>query len=94
MKEDPKILRIPQQHNESLADAVAHVLLRPTVQAAMTLIEYNKNVEIFINTLVADLEKQCKLASKPQLVRAEALLMTQAHTHWTHSSTPSHVAPR
>jgi hypothetical protein len=43
--------------------------------------EYNKNVsEISINTLVSDLEKQCELASKAQLVRAEALLMTQAHT--------------
>src|SRR4029453_4476048 len=77
LQEDPKVLRIPQQHSETLADAVAHASLRPTVQAAMTLMEYNKNVgEISINTLVADLEKQCELASKAQLVRAEALLMT------------------
>jgi hypothetical protein len=81
MQKDPKVLRIPQQHSETLADALAHASLRPTVQAAMTLMEYNKNVgEISINTLVADLEKQCELASKAHLVRAEALLMTQAHT--------------
>ena len=81
LQKDPKALRIPQQHSETLADAFAHASLRPTVQAAMTLMEYNKNVgEMSINTLVADLEKQCELASKAHLVRAEALLMTQAHT--------------
>jgi hypothetical protein len=81
LQEDPKVLRIPQQHSETLADAFAHASLRPTVQAAMTLMEYNKNVgEISINTLVADLEKQCELASKGELVRAEALLMSQAQT--------------
>jgi hypothetical protein len=81
MQKDPKVLRIPQQHSETLADALAHASLRPTVQAAMTLLGCNKDVgEMSINTLVADLEKQCNLASKGELVRAEALLMTQAHT--------------
>lgn len=81
LQKDPKVLRIPQKHSETLADAVAHASLRPTVQAAMTLMEYNKSVgQISINTLVADLEKQCKLANKGELTRAEALLMTQAHT--------------
>jgi hypothetical protein len=81
LQKDPKALRIPQKHSETLADAVAHASLRPTVQAAMTLLGCNKDVgEMSINTLVADLEKQCNLASKGELVRAEALLMTQAHT--------------
>jgi len=33
-----------------------------------------------INTLVADLSKQCDLASEGDLARTEALLITQAHT--------------
>ena len=81
MQKDPKVLRIPQQHSETLADAFAHASLQPTVQASMTLMEYNKNVgEMSINTLVADLSKQCDLASKGDLARAEALLTAQAHT--------------
>src|SRR4030095_4300719 len=81
MQKDPKVLRIPQQHNETLADAFAHASLRPTVPAAVTLMEYNKNVgRKSINTLVAALSKQCDLASKGDLARAEALLTAQAHT--------------
>jgi hypothetical protein len=82
MKQDPKPLRVQRQRTETVADALAHMSLRPTVQAAITLMEYNKNLlgEISINTLVADLGKQCELASKGDLARAEALLTAQAHT--------------
>ena len=80
-KEDPKALRVKRQPTEALADAMAHTSLRPTVQAALTLLDYNKAFgEMSINTLVADLGKQCELANKGDLSRAEALLTAQAHT--------------
>ena len=80
-KGDQKALRIDQQRNETPAEALAHALLRPTFQAAVTLVHYNKDFgEIGTNTLIADLRKQCELASNGNLARAEALLMTQAHT--------------
>ena len=80
-KEDPKALRVEQQQAEMSADVLARTSLRPTVQAALTLLDYNKAFgELSINTLVDDLGKQCELASKGDLSRAEALLMVQAHT--------------
>ena len=78
---DPKALRILQQRTETPADALAHTLLQPTVQAACTLMEFNKAFgEMAINTLVADLNKQCHRASEGDLARTEALLIAQAHT--------------
>jgi hypothetical protein len=80
-KEDPKALRMQQQEGETPADSRARTSLRPTVQAALTLMDYNKAFgEVSINVLVADLGKQCELASKGDLARTEALLMAQAHT--------------
>src|SRR5262245_35757712 len=81
LKEDPKALHVLQQPTETPADALAHTPLRPTVQAAVTLMEFNKSFgEMSINTLVANLAKQCDLASKGDLRRAEVLLTAQAHT--------------
>jgi hypothetical protein len=78
---DPKALELRCQHAETTADALAHTSLRPTVQAALTLMDYNKAFgEMSINTLITDLGKQCELASSGDLGRAEALLIAQAHT--------------
>jgi len=53
-KEDPKALRVERQPTEALADAMAHTSLRPTVQAALTLLDYNKAFgEMSINTLLS-----------------------------------------
>src|SRR6266508_2063444 len=79
--EDPNSLRVQRQKAEAVADALAHTSLRPTVQAALTVRDYNKAFgELSINTLVADLGKQCELATNGDLGRAEAMLMAQAHT--------------
>lgn len=78
---DPKALFVERGNAETESDALAHTSLRPTVQAALTLREYNKVFgEMSVNTLVDDLGKQCELASKGDLSRAEALLTAQAHT--------------
>ncbi len=79
--EDPKALRVERAESESPAEALAHTSLRPSVQAALTLMDYNKAFgEMSLNTLVADLVQQCKLSNNGDLSRAEALLTTQAHT--------------
>ena len=79
--ENPRALYIVRQQKETMADALAHASLRPTVQAALTLMDYNKLFgEISVNSLVTDLGKQCELASTGDLARAEALLVAQAHT--------------
>ena len=81
LKEDPRALCILQKPAESPADALAHTVTRPTVQAATTLMNYNKDFgEIAINTLVNDLETECKLANNGDLARAEMILMAQAQT--------------
>ena len=80
-KEDPKALKLTQQPTEARSDALAHASLRPTVQAALTLMDYNKGFgELSINALVDDLGKQCERASGGDLKRAEAILTAQAHT--------------
>lgn len=79
--ENPKALRVDAQAGETTAAALARTSLRPTVQAAVTLLDYNKGFgELSINTLVDDLGKQCHLASGGNLGRAEAMLTVQAHT--------------
>jgi hypothetical protein len=78
---NPKALEVPRYASESSADALAHAALRPTVQAALTLMDYNKGFgELAINTLITDLRQQCEQASKGDLNRVEALLTAQAHT--------------
>lgn len=80
-KKDPKALNVTQQPSEGKPEAMARTSLRPTVQAALTLMDYNKAFgELSINTLVDDLGKQCELASSGDLTRAEAILTTQAQT--------------
>jgi hypothetical protein len=74
-------LRIDRKETETSAAALAHASLRPTIQAAVTLHEFNKHFgELSMNTLVDDLVHQCTLANKGDLSRAEALLTAQAHT--------------
>ena len=55
------------------------MILRPTAQAAVTVMEY-RGREISIETLAEDLRKECELASNGDFVRTEALLLAQAHT--------------
>ena len=80
-EEDPRALQVVQQPTETSADALARTTLRPTVQAALTLLDYNKSFgELSITALVDELVKQCELANKSDLSRAESLLTAQAHT--------------
>jgi hypothetical protein len=81
-KPDRERLNVVRQHPaETQAETMAHTSLLPAVQAALTLMEYNKAFgEMSINTLVDDLGRQCELARNGDLRRTEALLTAQAHT--------------
>ncbi len=81
-KEQPHALQVKQKmQTETLADAIARTSLEPSVQAALTVMDYNKEFgELSINKLVDSLVKQSELANKGDLSRAEAILITQAHT--------------
>jgi hypothetical protein len=80
-KEDPRALRILRKPTESPAEALARASLRPSIQAATTIMNYNKDFgDMAINTLVDDLEAQSKLANNGDLARAETILIAQAQT--------------
>lgn len=77
----PEALKIERPANQTMTEAATHAALRPTIQAAVTLLEYNKAFgELSINALVDDLVQQCTLASDGDLKRPEAMLIAHAHT--------------
>ena len=78
---DPRALTVSQQPEELPGDTLARTALRPSVQAALTLMEFNKTFgEVSLNGLVDNLVAQCDSVSKGDLSRPEALLVAQAHT--------------
>lgn len=83
-KSDPPkdALSLERVPGQSDAAAVASMILRPTIRAAVTTKVYSQVVgaELEIPALVSALNDQCKQASSGNLGRAEALLVSQAHT--------------
>jgi hypothetical protein len=79
--EDSQPPQVSQHESETPADVLARNMLKPSVQAALTVKDYNKSLgEMSINTLVFALSDQCEAASSGDLKRGEALLTAQAHT--------------
>ncbi len=67
--------------NEDDGVVIARTVLRPTVQAAMTLQDYGKRFgDLDLTGLVDALTVQTEAASEGDLGRGEAMLTTQAHT--------------
>ena len=67
--------------DEDRAAALARAVLRPTVQAAVTLKEYGKSYgDLELAGLVDALSAQTKATTDGDLARAEAMLTVQAHT--------------
>lgn len=63
------------------AALIAQTVLRPSVQAAATLQQFKLITgDVELGALVEELQDQAKLASSGDLERAEAMLVTQAHT--------------
>jgi hypothetical protein len=83
--EKPHQLQIDRRPDESEGAAIAQARLRPTVQAAVTLLSWgNVNGGALagadINAMVNELAKQAKAASSNDLARLEAMLTVQAHS--------------
>lgn len=80
-KREPE-LTIPAKPDEDERVALARASLRPTVQGAVTLREYNKGNfgDLPLNGLVASLSDQCKAVIDGDLERPESLLTVQAQT--------------
>jgi hypothetical protein len=68
--------------SEDAETALARAALRPTVQAAITVREYEGRAfdSLKLDALVAELSAQANAANGGDLKRAEAMLVVQAHT--------------
>ncbi len=80
-KRDPNNITVPAIPNEDEAVSLARTVLRPTVQAAVTVKDYLKGFgELDLSGLVDGLSAQTKATTEGDLGRGEAMLTTQAHT--------------
>lgn len=80
-KRDSKQLYATAKPNESEVDAKARTMLQPTVQAALTLMDYGKSFgELDITALMDSLNEQTAATRKNDLGQGEAMLVAQAHT--------------
>ena len=68
--------------DETMADAVAHAVLRPTVGAATTLMRFGKGTskQVELMPLINALAEQTAAVNSGQMGRGEAMLAAQAHT--------------
>jgi len=76
-------LQVWGEPDESDAEVLARWVMRPSVNAALTMRGFSHAVagmELDLNALVAELAGQCKAASEGDLSRPEAMLVAQAHT--------------
>jgi len=74
-------LTVHTKPGEDYGLATARLVLRPTVQAAVTLKEYDKNYgDLKLNHLISALVEQTEASNDGDMGRAEAMLTTQAHT--------------
>ncbi len=74
-------IRARNSAGEDPALMLAQTVLRPSVQGATTLGEYNKSLqELDLTGLMDALGAQIKAINDGDLSRAEAMLTTQAHT--------------
>ena len=80
-KSDEDQLVVRARPDDEPGQAVARSALRPTVQAAVTLKEYDKNFgDLKLNHLISALVEQTEASNEGDMKRAEAMLTTQAHT--------------
>ncbi len=81
-KRDPSQIVATRPPDEDEAVAIARTVLRPTVQAAVTLQEYGKSSygNLDLLGLIDALTAQTKAATDGDLGRGEAMLAAQAHS--------------
>ena len=80
-KRDPNQITAMAKPSEDQAAGIARTVIRPTVQAAVTLKEYGKPFgDLDLTGLIDSLTEQTNAATEGDLGRAEAMLAAQAHT--------------
>ena len=80
-KRDPNPITAMAKPSEDQAAGIARTVIRPTVQAAVTLKEYGKPFgDLDLTGLIDSLTEQTNAATEGDLGRAEAMLAAQAHT--------------
>ncbi len=78
---EPDQLFVYTNPGEDFGLATARSVLRPTVQAAVTLKEYDKKYgDLKLKNLIDALLEQTKASNDGDLSRAEAMMAAQAHT--------------
>jgi hypothetical protein len=74
-------LQVRVKRDDDAQVAMARTVLRPSVRAAITAQAYSKQLgEVGLTELVDELATQNANVSKGDMTRAEAMLMSQAHT--------------
>lgn len=82
-KRDPHALTVQAGPNDDKDAILAQAMLHPTLQGAITTLTYSvmgSRVGVTLDALVAELREQSDKANRGDLQRAEAMLITQAHT--------------
>jgi len=80
-KHNPGAINALSPPDEDDATVFGRTVLRPTVQAAVTLKGYDKSYgDLDLNGLIVALTGQTKASRDGDMGRAEAMLTTQAHT--------------
>ena len=80
-KKDPNSIGVVFKPGEDEEAAIARAVIRPSVQAAVTLREYDKSFgDLDLAGMIDSLLEQITLSSSGDLKRAEAMLTAQAHT--------------
>ena len=84
-KRDPNQITLTADSEKEKADALARTVIRPTVQAAVSLQAFGKELgncfeEFDMTSLIHSLQEQTEAARKNDLGRGESMLVAQAHT--------------
>ena len=80
-KSGAKDLKLRAEPGEVDAESRARAVLRPSVQACLTILDYSKGFgELSIDSLCAELGEQAKHVHQGDLRRLEGTLMNQAQT--------------
>lgn len=83
-KRDPKAIEVSLENPDNQLEkeaTLAQTYLRPTVMAAATIKgHYSNNDDLNINALINELSAQVALVKEGNMGRAEAMLISQAHT--------------
>lgn len=82
-RKNPDAVPVCVPPGDDLAAAVAQTFLRPTVQGARTVRDYNKRKDGSgpeIEALIAELSRQVEAVGGGDLTRAEGMLIAQAHS--------------